>query len=64
MKYIKHSNLPPKLPIHLGLFWFLLCHYFGAPGWVYGVLGTVWALLFLAELVRLWNGDAVDILKD
>lgn len=63
-KYIKASNLPPRLSIVWPLVWWLILERFNAPGWVYGALYTVIAVVFIAECIRLWTGESVDLLDN
>jgi hypothetical protein len=41
----------------------LLADRFSAPGWVYGVIGTIYALNAIAALVRIAKHSAVDIFE-
>ncbi len=44
------SVLPTRLPIGLTAIVYLLCDRFDAPGWVWGVIGTVMALLWIGAI--------------
>lgn len=61
-KYLKASNLPPRISFVWPMVWWLILERFNAPGWVYGALYTVIAVVFVAECIRLWTGEAVDLL--
>lgn len=62
IKYIKRSNLPPSAPISTAIVWWLFLEYLKAPGWVYGVLGTVYVTAAAIEIWRGWSGKAVDLM--
>jgi hypothetical protein len=63
LRYIKAVNLPPRIGLIAPAVWFLVLERFGAPGWVYGVVYTFIAVVWAAEVYRLFRGEAVDVLE-
>jgi hypothetical protein len=63
-KRIRASNLPMQPPLSGTLLWYLLLTHFAAPGWVWGVMGTLFAVLWIAFFVGLFANEYVDVLKD
>lgn len=63
-RYIKHSNLPPSLGLNTALLWWIACDHFEAPGWVRGALVTLYGLLALYFLARVWTETGVDLLNN
>ena len=63
-RFIKQSNLPPRLNLLTPVLWFLVLERFGAPGWLYGVVYTVMFVAYAAGAIVLFTGQSVDVLKD
>ena len=63
-KWIKASNLPPRIGIGVFLLWWLFLDRIAAPGWAYGVVFTVLAIGYAANLWQLWHGEAVDLFEE
>ena len=60
-KFIKQSNMPPRLGLlTYGLVWLLL-ERFGAPGWLYGVVYVLLGLGTIIEICRAFTDDGVDL---
>lgn len=58
---IKPSSLPPRLPLsHAAIGWLLLDR-FDAPGWAFGVLWTLIALLVVGFVVGLCTATLRDV---
>ena len=47
-KVIHPSQLPTRFPVTLTAIFFLIMWEFQAPGWVWGVIGTIFALGWLS----------------
>lgn len=60
-KYIKPNNMPPRLSILWPIVWWLVLERFNAPGWVFGAIFTVIALLYAVEVWRMFACEAVDL---
>ena len=62
-KRIKASNLPMQPPLIGTLVWYLVLDRFDAPGWLWGVMGTLLAVLWIAFFVGLFMNEYVDVLN-
>lgn len=62
-KVISSKNLPMRMPLIGTLVWWLVVDKLGAPGWVWGVLGTLLVVGWIAFGVDVWNRDDVEVLK-
>lgn len=55
MKFISPKVIPPRSPLLSTAVWVTFLSYWGAPGWLWGVMGTVivinWVVFFLAAFV-------------
>lgn len=60
-KVISSKNLLTRSPL-LASIVCLALDILGAPGWAWGVLGTLLAILWLAFIADLWMRDDVDVL--
>lgn len=50
-KVIKQKYLPTKLPVVGTAFWIFLMHYYSAPGWVWGVTGTIFGIVWVSLII-------------
>jgi len=55
---IPWNALPAQLPVQTTAVVYLLLEHFDAPSWVWGVVGTLLALLWAGAMVRMWNQKA------
>lgn len=62
-RYIKRNNLPPTLPLYQALLWWLLLDRLNAPGWAFGVMWTIAAILAAASLIVVILGEPVDVVR-
>lgn len=60
-QYIKSSNESPKPPTITALVLGLALDHWHAPGWAYGVAGTIVVVLLISFFYRLINEDGVDL---
>jgi len=60
-KVIAGKNLPAKLPIALSVALWLLMDRYHAPGWLWGVVGTVMAIYWILEIVGICTQEPVDM---
>lgn len=62
-KVISHENMPARLPI----FWTALCWLVldrvGAPGWAWGVAGTLLVLAWIVQAIDIFRSEPVEIIK-
>jgi hypothetical protein len=58
---IKSSSLPTRSPLGLAVLYWLLLDRLGAPGWAYGVLWTLVALLALFWIISFWTESKRDV---
>ena len=58
---IDYKNLPHTLPVNFTLMMWLLLDRFQAPGWVWGVVGTVVVLAWIGTIALIWNSKSVDL---
>ena len=52
---IPWSQLPAQLPIQTTALVYLLLEHFNAPGWVWGVVCTMLALIWVLAGLRMWT---------
>jgi hypothetical protein len=60
-KVISSKNLPMRSPLIGALVWWLVLDKLGAPGWVWGVVGTMVVVAWIAFAVEVWNREEVDV---
>lgn len=58
---IKGTSLAPRLPVTFAIVWWLLLDRLDAPGWAYGVLGSVVVLAFTVWVMALWRCEFRDV---
>lgn len=58
---IKSSSLPTRSPVGIAIVFWLLLDRLGAPGWAFGVLWTLVALLALIWIISFWTESARDV---
>jgi len=58
---IKSSSLPMRSPLGLAILFWLLLDRLGAPGWSFGVLWTVIALLAVMWVASFWTESFRDV---
>lgn len=52
-KVIDHKYLPTRLPIVGTAVWLHLLNYYNAPGWAWGVSGTILTVFWIVAIVAL-----------
>lgn len=60
MKVISRSKLGTVFPWHAFAVWYLLLVHFDAPGWVWGIVGTLAGILLIACIVSIVKEEKVD----
>jgi hypothetical protein len=63
-KVISDKNLPVRAPILLTAVVYLFLDKFNAVGWVWGVVGTIFALLWIGYFYGIATSDGIDIFKE
>lgn len=64
-KVISYKDLPTKSPVSVIVLGWIAMDHWCAPSWLYGVLGTIGAILLLAwALSRFYLEDEVSLLKN
>jgi len=63
-KVIKPSNLQAQLPFTTTGVAYLLLDKFDAAQWVWGALGVVFVLLWIAAIVKIAKCDSVDLFEE
>jgi len=63
-KVISNKNLGMHSPILLTAVVYLFLDKFNAVGWVWGVVGTVFALFWIAYFYSIFTSDPVDIFEE
>jgi hypothetical protein len=62
-KVISHKNLPAKLPTVLTFMVYILLDKFNAPQWLWGGLGAVMLVLWVATIAARQYEEDTDIFK-
>lgn len=60
---IDYENLPPRLPLVSTIVAYLFLAHLDAAGWVWGVIGTFFALLWLGSVYSLFTVEKVDVIR-
>ena len=63
-KTIAAHNLPPRLPLYGSLVAWLVLDRLVAPGWVWGVVGTLFGLIWIVMIVEVIRWEPVDIFDE
>lgn len=64
MKTISFKNIPPKFPLHLTAIVYLLLDKFQPEGFVYGIVWTIVALMWLYSIIALFVENRVDVIAE
>lgn len=60
-KVIDRKNLPVKFPIFQSAVIYIMLDYYGAPGWLWGVLITIYSLLWILAFISFVREIDVNI---
>lgn len=63
VKYIKASNLPPKINLLPPFVVYTLVDYWGLPTWVFATWMTLWILLSVLHVIAMVVGESVDVVN-
>ncbi len=61
-RVIKRDNLPSKIPVFQMMTAYLMLDKFNATDWVWGVVGTIMAVVFIGNVVNFFKETEVDVL--
>lgn len=64
MKTISRKNLPARLPIVHTALAILLLDYYDAPQWLYGVIGCILVMLWIAAIYTKSKEKEVDLFEE
>lgn len=59
MKEIHPKYLPTRLPIGMTAVAYLLCDRFDVPAWAWGVVGTLFAIIWIGSIVGMVKNEWV-----
>lgn len=63
MRVISYKNMPVRLPVGGTCVLYLMLDRFQAPGWVWGVLGTLLAILWGIVVHRLFAQKQIELFE-
>lgn len=63
-KVISHKNLPARMPLSGTLVCFLALDRIGAPGWVWGIVGTLLVVVWWVYVMDVKDQVDVEILDE
>lgn len=63
-KVISRKNLPTKPPTIATVVAILALDYWNAPQWLWGALGVVFVIIWVAWIVQMFQEKQFDIFKD
>lgn len=63
MKVISYKNMPVRLPVGGSCVLYLLLDRFQAPGWVWGVLGTLLAILWIVAVHKMFTQKQTELFE-
>ncbi len=56
---IPAKYLPPRFPLSVTVLWVTVLGYWGAPGWLYGVLGVLLSILWVSYFIWLFKAKEI-----
>lgn len=62
-KVVSDKNTALKSPLWPTLVTWLTLDRFAAPGWLYGILGTLFAIYWICWVTDLFNREEIEIFK-
>lgn len=60
-KVIANKNLPARAPLWASMVAWLMLDRFDAPGWVFGVVGCLFVLLWLAYICTWFTHESTEL---
>lgn len=64
IKVISYKNLPARAPILLTAVAYLYLDRYNAPGWVWGIVGTLMAFLWISYMLANYWQEQIDLRKE
>ena len=64
MKVIKQANIAPRLPLTFTAVTYLFLDKFDATGWIWGVMGTLILVMWIASITTIIKADFIDIFDE
>lgn len=61
MKVISYKNLPTRWPVVATIAWWLLLDRLDAPGWLWGTLGTLLVIAWVACIYNICVQEQVNV---
>lgn len=58
---ISGTNLPSMLPLFPSITSWIALDHWSAPGWLYGVIGSIFVFWWIAAILKLSSTTAIDI---
>ena len=52
-----------KMPVIGTMVWYLVLDKFSAPGWMWGVLGTLLIVVWVVAIIDIFNREQVEVIK-
>lgn len=59
--YISYKRMPPRIPLMATLFWWMFLDYTNAPGWLFGVVGTIMLFAWVAFIYVFLTHNGRDV---
>lgn len=57
------KNTPSRLPVIASLVAYLCLDKWNAPEWLWGVMGVIFAVIWILAVVDIWNCERIDIFE-
>ena len=57
------TNIPTRLPVAVTLVTYLCLDKWSAPEWLWGVLGIIFAVIWIITIIDIWNCERIDIFE-
>jgi len=64
LKVLKRNNMPTRLPLWQSVTCLLALEHWNASEWVYGVMGLLFLLIWVASIVMLVKEKQIDLLEN
>jgi len=64
VKVISYKQIPVRIPTVPTIVAWLLLDRLQAAGWVWGVVGTMFALIWISSVTTFFMQETVDVIKD
>lgn len=63
-KVLSRKNLPTKLPLMSSVTCLLALQYWNAPQWLYGVMGSLYAIVWIFSIYNILSEKQTDLLNE